>query len=237
VFAGAVPQLPPDVWSTLSFTYDLSAGECTVAVNGKAAPSPILIGRQENEGAVSYVAFRSLGSQSTLCVKSLSKSAARKTPNFMLKTGDDVVYAAAAGDGIDVALLLPSFRASAPATNDTLALQAAIDAAAAGQGGGVVLLRAGLRFTTWPLQLRSNVKLVIDGTLATSGDPYQYCHKARGVHREPRLRWIHCSRREHHSPKLHFQRDIKLHPHQDLAGGNPIATSSHWQPYTTSLLL
>ena len=90
VFAGAVPQLPSSVWSTLSFTYDL-AGECTVAVNGiVAVSSPIPIGRRENEGAVSYLAFRSLGPESTLCIKSLSSTS--KTDNkvqaLLLKTDD-----------------------------------------------------------------------------------------------------------------------------------------------------
>ena len=74
MFAGAVPQLPPGVWSTLSFAYDLAVGECTVAVNGTAVSSPITIGSQENEGALSYIALRSLGPESTLCVKSLAST-------------------------------------------------------------------------------------------------------------------------------------------------------------------
>jgi polygalacturonase len=80
------------------------------------------------------------------------------------------------GAPIDVAAL-PEFlaarsRHAAGAPNDTLVLQAAIDKAAMGAGGGVVLLREGQTFVSWPLQLRSNIKLVIDGTLATNGDPH-----------------------------------------------------------------
>jgi polygalacturonase len=94
--------------------------------------------------------------------------------------------AGSSSGGIDVTKL-PNFRATAAArfaadgqqpANDTQAIQTAIDMAANGQGGGVVLLKKGCTFVTWPLQLRSNVQLVIDGTLATSGDPYQYCHRA-----------------------------------------------------------
>jgi polygalacturonase len=78
-------------------------------------------------------------------------------------------------DGIDVSLMA-EFRAIGDPANDTLAIQRAIDLAAAGQGSGVVLLKKGQTFVTWPLKLSSNVRLVIDGTLATSGDPHQYCN-------------------------------------------------------------
>lgn len=79
---------------------------------------------------------------------------------------------------IDVAAL-PGFRADPKAAaNDTQVIQHAIDMAAKGRGGGTVLLKEGHTFVTWPLQLHSNVRLVIDGRLATSGNPYQYCHKS-----------------------------------------------------------
>ena len=71
---------------------------------------------------------------------------------------------------IDVAMMQSFRRADGP-HNDTLTIQAAIDAAAAGHGGGVVLLRAGHTFVSWSLQLRSNIKFIIDGVLATNGQP------------------------------------------------------------------
>lgn len=71
---------------------------------------------------------------------------------------------------IDV-MLLPGFRTSTAPPNDTAIIQQAIDLAATGHGGGSVLLRAGQTFVSWPLQLRSNVSIVIDGVLSTNGDP------------------------------------------------------------------
>eukprot|EP01052_Picozoa_sp_SAG31_P008545 SAG31_NODE_434_length_15737_cov_10.315450_5_plen_665_part_00 len=71
VFVGAVPQLPPNIWSTLTFAFDLLAGTCTVALDGRHVASS-MIRRKSNEGALSYLALRSLGPTSTLCVKTLS---------------------------------------------------------------------------------------------------------------------------------------------------------------------
>ena len=64
--------------------------------------------------------------------------------------------------------------------NDTVALQATIDAAAGG-GGGVVVLPAGKTFVSWSLTLRSNIVLRIDGTLAIDGDPYASWHGRKAL--------------------------------------------------------
>ena len=94
-------------------------------------------------------------------------TAATKTDDYSADgagAGAAAVGAGAAGP-IDVTLL-PGFRSSgAAAPNDTLTIQAAIDAAAAGHGGGVVMLKEGTTFVSWSLQLHSHVKLIIDGTL------------------------------------------------------------------------
>jgi polygalacturonase len=90
-----------------------------------------------------------------------------------VKKSDDTE--ASSRDGIDVTLMA-EFRAIDGPVNDTLTIQRAIDLAGRGQGGGVVLFKKGQTFVTWPLKLSSNIRLVIDGTLATSGDPHQYCN-------------------------------------------------------------
>lgn len=108
---------------------------------------------------------------STTRVLAIERKNQMVVPTAVTKTDDSDAAAASSAGPIDVTLL-PGFRSSSSgALNDTLMIQAAIDAAATGEGGGVVLLKEGMTFVSWSVQLHSHVKLIIDGTLATNGDP------------------------------------------------------------------
>lgn len=63
------------------------------------------------------------------------------------------------------------------ARNDTERLQQLIDAAATEGGGArVVLVERGELVVSFALQLRSNIVVVIDGTISTDGNPHSSWH-------------------------------------------------------------
>jgi hypothetical protein len=71
VFAAAIPQLPFGEWSNLSFAFELAKKVCVISLNGLVVSS-VTVGRNQTEGALSYLALRSLDPHTTLCVKSLA---------------------------------------------------------------------------------------------------------------------------------------------------------------------
>lgn len=73
VFSGSVPPILPLGISQLLLRYSVTSGKCTVRLNNKVV-AVATVKRRVNEGVVSYLALRSLGPSSTLCVQSLTST-------------------------------------------------------------------------------------------------------------------------------------------------------------------